>query len=225
MTKPRTRTQIRRGGVQTPGGYLYELSGGGLCLDFANTVDSRPTEKRRELLPEYASLIEWSLQAGALTHAMAKALRATATQDTRLATTTLAQAHALREAVFEVFSATASAASPPPAPLEVLNEYLPEAFGRLRLTSDGHAYHLELRQENSLDRPLWQVVRSAADLLISDRFDRVRECAAEDCSWLFLDQSRNRSRRWCDMTVCGNRSKVRRFRVGHQASSSKAKTS
>ena len=149
---------------------------------------------------------------------MAKALRATAIQDPGLAATTLAQAHALREAVFEVFSATAREASPAPAPLEVVNEYLPEAFARLRLRSDGSAFHLELMREDSLDRPLWQVVRSAADLLISDRLDRVRECAAENCSWLFLDQSRNRSRRWCDMTVCGNRSKVRRFRLGHHVS-------
>jgi len=47
------------------------------------------------------------------------------------------------------------------------------------------------------------------DLLTSDRLSAVRECAADDCAWLFLDESRNRSRRWCDMKVCGNRQKAR----------------
>jgi predicted RNA-binding Zn ribbon-like protein len=65
---------------------------------------------------------------------------------------------------------------------------------------------------------LWPVLRSAAELLTSDRMDRVRLCSAEDCDWLFLDSSRNRSRRWCDMAVCGNRSKVRRFRQTQQDS-------
>ena len=39
----------------------------------------------------------------------------------------------------------------------------------------------------------------------------VRECGASDCAWLFLDTSKNHHRRWCDMTRCGNRAKVRRF--------------
>jgi predicted RNA-binding Zn ribbon-like protein len=64
-----------------------------------------------------------------------------------------------------------------------------------------------------LDDALWAVARSAADLLISETtLAHLRECAAETCGWLFLDRSKNGSRRWCDMKVCGNRAKVRRFR-------------
>jgi len=63
---------------------------------------------------------------------------------------------------------------------------------------------------DSLTAPLRPVVRSAAELLTSDLVDRVRECHGDDCTWLFLDQSRNRSRRWCSMESCGNRAKVRR---------------
>jgi predicted RNA-binding Zn ribbon-like protein len=59
---------------------------------------------------------------------------------------------------------------------------------------------------------VWGVLRSAADLLTSDDLGRLRECASDTCAWLFLDHSKNRSRRWCDMTVCGNRDKVRRHR-------------
>ncbi|MCL6613391.1 MAG: CGNR zinc finger domain-containing protein [Firmicutes bacterium] len=63
----------------------------------------------------------------------------------------------------------------------------------------------------ALDRMLWPVVRSAAELLISGDRERVRECAAEGCGWLFLDASRNTRRKWCAMTSCGNRAKARRY--------------
>jgi predicted RNA-binding Zn ribbon-like protein len=68
----------------------------------------------------------------------------------------------------------------------------------------------DAESEPALDRVLWPVARSAAELLTSDDLAAVRECAAPDCRWLFLDRSRNRSRRWCAMATCGNRSKARR---------------
>jgi predicted RNA-binding Zn ribbon-like protein len=57
---------------------------------------------------------------------------------------------------------------------------------------------------------LWPVVRDAADLLTSKELNRVGRCADERCGWLFVDTSRNRSRRWCSMESCGNRAKARR---------------
>ena len=62
----------------------------------------------------------------------------------------------------------------------------------------------------ALDSMLWPVARSAADLLTSGELQAVRQCAGRACGWLFLDTSRNRTRRWCDMSVCGNRAKARR---------------
>jgi predicted RNA-binding Zn ribbon-like protein len=62
----------------------------------------------------------------------------------------------------------------------------------------------------ALDRPLWPIARSAAELLTSDDLGCIRECASETCSWLFMDCSRNQRRRWCDMSTCGNRAKARR---------------
>ncbi|MBN1859137.1 CGNR zinc finger domain-containing protein [Candidatus Bipolaricaulota bacterium] len=64
--------------------------------------------------------------------------------------------------------------------------------------------------EDQLEWPVWILARSAADLLTSDERDRVRRCAGPDCGWLFVDISRNHSRRWCDMADCGNRAKARR---------------
>ncbi len=124
----------------------------------------------------------------------------------------LRRARELREAIFRVFSAIARESSPPTEATRRLNEALPQALARLRLVEDEPGFRWDWEEDDALDRVLWPVVRSAAELLTSDQLDRVRECAAEDCAWLFIDGSKNRSRRWCDMAVCGNRSKVRRFR-------------
>jgi predicted RNA-binding Zn ribbon-like protein len=71
------------------------------------------------------------------------------------------------------------------------------------------------RGRPSLDLPiLAPVTRAAIDLLTTDARQRVRVCADQSCAWLFIDTTRSGTRRWCDMKVCGNRNKVRRFREG-----------
>lgn len=213
MTKqPETPTRITRGGIATPEGYLYELGAGELCLDFANTLDSRPTDEPRELLADYDDLVRWGVQAGALTPPVGKRLLDRAPGHRRQAATVLRRARALREAIFEVFSAAARGEAPPAFALPALNKHLGRMLAHLRLGRDGSGYRWDWNEENVLDRMLWPVVRSAGELLTSDRLDRVRVCSADDCDWLFMDQSKNRSRRWCDMTVCGNRTKARRYR-------------
>ena len=67
-----------------------------------------------------------------------------------------------------------------------------------------------------LDGILWRILWEAADLLTSDRLAQVKLCAGEDCGWLFLDASRNQSRRWCSMSDCGNRAKAKRYYRRHK---------
>jgi predicted RNA-binding Zn ribbon-like protein len=69
--------------------------------------------------------------------------------------------------------------------------------------------------EDDLERVLWEIGRAAGRLVVSPRLARVRACAASDCGWWFVDDTKNRSRRWCDMKLCGNREKLRRFRKKH----------
>lgn len=64
--------------------------------------------------------------------------------------------------------------------------------------------------KGELDRLLWPVIQSAGDLMISNEVNRTRECEDDTCEWLFIDRSKNHSRRWCDMSDCGNRAKARR---------------
>jgi predicted RNA-binding Zn ribbon-like protein len=204
-------TSVQRGGRPGPDGYLFEITGGAPCLDLANTVDSRPTPKPRELLQTYEDLVDWGRQAGAIPEDAAPALLKAARHDPRAARSALRRARTIREAIFDLFAALAAGRAAPPPSLRVLNRALEETLRHLRLEPRGGELAWTWDTEgNALDRVLWPAVRSAAELASQDERRRVRECAAESCSWLFLDRSKNGSRRWCDMAVCGNRAKSRR---------------
>jgi predicted RNA-binding Zn ribbon-like protein len=74
--------------------------------------------------------------------------------------------------------------------------------------------------ETDLDGVIHAVTWEAARLLVSEDRTRLKHCAARDCGWVFLDASRNHRRRWCDMKVCGNNEKARRFYRRHRTGSS-----
>lgn len=201
----------REGAAQAPDGSLFEVSGGRLCLDFANTVDDRPTERRKDLLGSYSDLVSWAEQADVITKAEAEALVEEAARRPDEARAALRAARALREALFDVFSSVATGRPPPDGALAALNASLPEALRALRVSAAGGAFEWRWSlDERGLERILPPVIRDAALLLTSPELSRVKLCESETCEWLFMDQSRNRTRRWCDMSTCGNRAKARR---------------
>ncbi len=184
---------------------VFELSGGKLCLDFVNTLDNRPTDRVRELLETYPDLAAFSRQSGILSPREERALLSRARRSPAEASRVLARTRLLREALFALFARRSSEA------LEALQQSLREGFRRPLLRS-GPEYELAWEDDpESLDRMLGPIVRSAVALLTSKELDRVRVCGADSCDWLFLDESRSRSRQWCNMAVCGNRAKARRF--------------
>lgn len=193
----------------------FELSGGALCLDFANTWGDRGrTDSER--LHGYGELVAFALQTESLETAEADALLERAGREAEAAEQAFAEARRLREALYRLFSARAAGRRPPAGDLDRLNAYLPEALAGLRLAPKGEGYSWRGADPGeALTAPLRPVVRSAAELLTSAELDRVRECDGASCSWLFLDRSRNRSRRWCSMESCGNRAKARRHYHRH----------
>jgi len=189
-----------------------ELIGGRLCLNFANTVSSRTETPYREYLATYQDLITWSLHVDLLTDEDAEDLLGSAALRPELATTVLERAITLREVIYRIFWAIADQRHPEQIDLDVLNTALHEALARLEVRSATEGFEWAWGvDEDSLDWMLWPIVRSAADLLTSDDVERVKKCAGETCDWLFLDTSKNRSRRWCMMGVCGSRAKSRRY--------------
>jgi predicted RNA-binding Zn ribbon-like protein len=188
----------------------FDLSGGALCLDFANTIGEHRL-KRNERLTSYSDLLAWSRQAGALSQEDFRALTRWAGRRPREATGVLEKARRLREEMFEIFSAFARRREVRPEDLTALNKILSRSLGRLSLAARKGGFGWRWTgQGDAPEGMLWPVARSAADLLVSEERTRVRECGSATCSWLFLDRSRSRRRRWCDMSTCGNRAKARR---------------
>jgi predicted RNA-binding Zn ribbon-like protein len=189
-----------------------ELIGGVLCLDFANTTSTRSQEMRRDYLPSYGELLVWSRHAGILATDEAEALEGQAARRPDLAATGLERAIVLRETIYRIFAAIAHGQPPEPVDLVAINAALHYALPRLEVapTTDGFTWRWT-QGEDDLDCMLWPIVRSAADLLTSETVRRVSQCAREGCDWLFVDTSKNHSRRWCTMNVCGSRVKMHRY--------------
>jgi predicted RNA-binding Zn ribbon-like protein len=202
--------ETEKGKYETP----LDLKEGWLCLDFANTTLWHASDHPTERLNSYADLISWAQHKGILTEHEISSLLRRAERHPKAAGAVLDRVITLRETIYRIFSAVAHGHPPKAGDLAVLNDALSRAMAQLQIKRviDGFSWHWSGGQ-NALDRMIWPVVRSAVDLLTSEALDRVGECAAVDrgCGWLFLDQSKNHSRRWCDMAYCGNRIKVLRF--------------
>lgn len=188
-----------------------ELIGGRLCLDFANTLSTR-LEGGREYLSNYADLVAWGQHAGALNEYEAQALSDRSRRYPDLGRAALERAIVLRETIYRIFSTVAAGREPERSDLDTLNTTLRQAFSRLEVVPTGDGFEWAwMYDEDDLDSILWPVARSAADTLISGDLGCVRECARQGCDWLFVDTSKNHSRRWCSMAVCGSRVKARRY--------------
>jgi len=196
---------------QRPQGFQFDLSGGHLALDFANTVSRRDSpEKTVEHLNSYHDLVSFARQTGTVTPQHANMLERKARAQPRAAVQVLCTAIRLREALFAVFTAVAEGEPCVSADLELINRAAVEALGHRHIVRANGSYEWRWNQDPTLERVTWPIAQAAAELLTSPERTKVRECQASDCYWLFLDHSRNRSRRWCSMDACGNREKARR---------------
>jgi predicted RNA-binding Zn ribbon-like protein len=196
--------------------YRFELSGGRPCLDFVNTVSGDRAGRHVERLATYADLLAWSRQAGAIDDGHALRLLAEARRRPREADATQREALALREALYRIFVAIAGGAEPAADDLARVSDHLARALAHRRIVRAGPACCALAWSDppGSLDAPLWRVAVSAAELLTSaPDLARVRVCGlheTRECSWLFMDATRARTRRWCSMKDCGNKAKARR---------------
>jgi predicted RNA-binding Zn ribbon-like protein len=200
--------------------YVFDLDGGRACLDFANTLGS--SSSSTDHLTDFADLVAFATQSDLLTPADANWLRAQGVVQPAVAASVLTRAKRLRVALRAIFSNVAARTALPEAELAALNTEVAAAMAHARVVPagdrdgdgdgdrDSHGYRWGW-SGRGLDAPLWPITRSAADLLTSDEERAlVRECGADDCAWLFMDTTRNRSRQWCSMQACGNREKARR---------------
>jgi predicted RNA-binding Zn ribbon-like protein len=196
---------------------VFELVGNSQCFDFTNTVNGRmhtPNELAdgySELLGSYHDLVAWSRQAGIVTDTEEYKLLKEAARHPVKADMVLQRAIEVREVIFRIFYSIMHDSVPDATDISLLNSELAQAMSKACVVGkDGSFVWAWNAQDDDLQRVLWPIVRSAADLLTSRELSAMRICAADDCGWLFLDTSKNKSRRWCDMKSCGNRVKVNR---------------
>lgn len=181
-------------------------------LAFINTLSSRPTAAPVERLESYETLVAWAREQHLVSAAAAERLAGDARKHPHQAAAVLARAKDFREALNSLALAIDAERQPSADVLKTIGDCLASAYANGRLVPHAGALQWVASAEDDLERVLWEIGRAAGRLVVSPRLARVRACAASDCGWWFVDDTKNRSRRWCDMTLCGNREKLRRFR-------------
>jgi predicted RNA-binding Zn ribbon-like protein len=194
----------------------FQLNGGHPALDLVNTLDMRFTGENIELLPTYAELLRFAVQAEVLTAEQARGLTRTASPPR--AQQVLAAIWELREALASVLYAWADGSKPPAAQVAVLERHFQAAAQHRRLREEGAHFDWAWSGNSGIEveLPLWKLAQAASDLLTSSAAHSIKDCGDPTCRWLFLDVSKNHTRRWCNMKTCGNRMKARRFQARRQ---------
>jgi predicted RNA-binding Zn ribbon-like protein len=182
------------------------IVGGDVALDFVNTEDG---DLPVECLRGYGDLVAWSVLVGLFSAEEGERLVGEADLRPEDAEAVYRDALRLRGALYGVFRILAEGGDVPERGLETLRGYEREALSRGKLVQGDRGFSWEWKDGRDLAGMLWPVAHAATRLLTSGDLDRLKLCAG--CYWVFLDASRNRSRRWCTMEVCGTDAKMRRY--------------
>ena len=190
----------------------WNFDSGNLVLDFVNSAEFHASDHPDEMLESYTDLLSWSHAAGILTQNEVKDLQLHTEKNAKRAAERLNSVLALRELLYRMLSAAASHEAIDVSDLSGFNQYLSEALLHSRISPSEDQFTWSWDPDgNPSDRIQWMLVREAANLITSDEIKRVGECADDrGCGYLFIDTSRNHSRRWCSMENCGNRAKAQR---------------
>lgn len=183
-----------------------------LCVDFANTRYWRGSDMPTETLRTPDELLRWCEEQSVASEAGITAVRRWWQKHPLAAETTLREALALRETIYRLFFATAERCATDREDLVQLSRALTHAPPRadLAASENGFAWRIERPFPPGVPGLLAPVLWSAGDLLIGARRKRLRHCANDRCLWLFVDESKAGTRRWCSMAACGNRAKAQR---------------
>lgn len=190
-----------------------EFVGAHLAADFLNTSSFRYDKARaHDHIQTYADLVEFARQAGEVSPALARRLIAEAETRPEKAAQIHRRAAALREAAWVAFSKIAHEKEAPRESVETISAEAADAQAHARLVKMDDGWQWQW-PDDDIARPLWPIARAAADLLTNEQDRRLlRECADDTCAWMFVDRTKNHSRRWCNENTCGSRAKVRAFR-------------
>jgi predicted RNA-binding Zn ribbon-like protein len=216
---PKTIFSSYNGGVRKSTPTPFKLHAGHPALELVNTLDMRFSAQTIELLPTYAELLRFTAQLQLLPAEQGRKLARTVSgaQAQRVLASTLE----LREALAKVLYTWADGGRTQPAQLEILERHFQAAALQRKLRADGPRLDWAWNERGTSlapELPLWKLAQAASDLLVSGDSEHIKDCGDPTCRWLFLDLSKNHTRRWCDMKTCGNRMKARRHHARLQDS-------
>ena len=183
-----------------------QFFGGRVCLDFANTLDWRTSGDPQELIPDYETLIAWSVRRGTVSKKTANRLCSHARANPAAVAVAMAGAFSLRAEIWKIAEGLIEKRQ---IDLDVVNAIVAPLPRQPRLLGQAGTYLYDLPGDD-LSAPLWPVLWSLTAVLTSDDAMRIGCCHAGGCGWFYVDESPNRTRMWCSSEVCGNRERARR---------------
>jgi predicted RNA-binding Zn ribbon-like protein len=188
------------------------LIGGALALDFANTSSGRGSSNYQDHIRRPSHVAQWAGHACVIALADAEWLATVAEADVILGARLLREALALRENIHELGAALLAGGLVPPERIETLTKAHSRALTRGRLVPIGGNFGWAWSvRDTPVEAVLGPISLSALTLLQQADLTRVKKCDGDECGWLFFDTTKNKGRRWCEMKVCGNRAKQKRF--------------
>lgn len=185
-----------------------EIVGGALCLDFVNTINSRQRPEH-DYLTVYSELANWGGKLGILSAGQNSRLQKQASRDVEMAENAVKKARDFRELLYRLFVNLAREREPTKEDVASFSKFYGEAISHSQFVRTDDYFTHRWQVDQTYDAILWPIAHSAGQILLSKELAQVKECPG--CGWLFLDTSKNQSRRWCSMNTCGARDKMRRY--------------
>ena len=189
----------------------FGFFGGQVFLDFINTFDDLDKSRCHDALPDWQTVLLWSEKAALLNTKEKKILSTSFSQ--KVIHDELSILHTLRDIGWKILHAIAVKAHPDPAVLNKLSKHLELSYAHSSLVYDDKSFHWAM-VPTSIDANLIRIRLGllAGELLTSNDSIRISECCG--CTGLFINEGRGIGRKWCRMSTCGNRAKIKKFRSG-----------
>lgn len=195
------------------------LVAGKLALDFTNTESGRGGDEHHDHLHTAGDLVAWAIHAKIIGQKDATLARRMIKNQTKLARHLIARGRFLRETIYQINANVVAGKLPDKKLLHGLTAAHAEMLATATLAPHENHYEWVWRPKAELAAAiLGPITVSALELLFDADLSRIKQCHGNHCGWLFYDSTKNRSRQWCDMSVCGNRAKASalRARIRHE---------
>ncbi|WP_080779288.1 CGNR zinc finger domain-containing protein [Chryseobacterium phocaeense] len=194
-----------------------------LCCNFVNTVNSWKSEYNYDYLNNYNDFIDWCFKLGIFHSQRLQILRELESVHPQEALAALNRIREIRRILQGLISAVAQRNDDKKLLfLPEANLLVVDALSRQRLQYDGNKFFMDqIDTSNDFLFPVWKVLNSLVHLLTDHNLKRIKECPT--CGWVFLDETRNASRKWCNPKYCGTSDKMKRYNKRKSSKSSENK--